>query len=306
MTSGFVVENGGMQSSIQDKGRVGVSDIGLTQSGVMDEMAFGYANMLVGNALNTAVIEVAMGGLVLRSQGTHTLVVTGAMMHPTCNGEPFEMWKTIVVHDGDEIRLGFATAGQFAYIAVAGGFITPLSYGSYSTSLKEGLGGIAGRKLLKGDLLSSHGEVHRLVRALEPHHVPTYPQHITLRVVKGYQEVMFDEAAQRTFFGATYTFKGEGNRMGYRLSGDKVIPKQTGILSEPICYGAIQLPTHGEPIVLLKERQTIGGYPKIGSVITVDCFKLAQLKTGGTVRFEEISAEDALEITRKFYTFFTF
>lgn len=94
--------------------------------------------------------------------------------------------------------------------------------------------------------------------------------------------------------------------MGYRLSGEKVSSRVTGILSEPICFGAIQVPSHGEPIVLLKERQTIGGYPKIGSVIAVDCFKLAQLQAGGRVRFEVIDREKAREITRAFYTFFRF
>lgn len=114
---------------------------------------------------------------------------------------------------------------------------------------------------------------------------------------------MFDEKAQEIFFNSTYTFKGEGDRMGYHLAVEKVVPNATGILSEPICYGAVQVPSHGEPIVLLKERQTIGGYPKIGSVIAVDCFKLAQLKAGGKVRFKEVSLEEAQRATKAFYTF---
>jgi allophanate hydrolase subunit 2 len=167
------------------------------------------------------------------------------------------------------------------------------------------LGGIEGRKLKAGDILPTLGArcpVDR--RKLERKFIPKYTDIVTLRVVKGYQEAMFDAQAQETFFNSTYTFKGEGDRMGYRLSGEKVIPSATGILSEPICYDAVQVPSHGEPIVLLKERQTIGGYPKIGSIIAVDCFKLAQLKAGGRVRFKEVSIEEAQRATKAFYAFF--
>lgn len=305
MRYGFIVENGGIQSSIQDAGRKGVSDIGLTQSGAMDEMAFGYANLLVGNAFNTPTIEVALGGLVLRAKGDMCIALCGAPMQPKLNGEVVGMWQVHQLKKNDILSLGFAASGQFAYIAVAGGFETPYLYGSYSTSIKEGLGGVEGRKLKAGDELPTFGNRCPMdKRRLEKEFIPEYPLSITLRVVKGYQEHMFDVHAQKVFFESEYTFKGEGDRMGYRLSGEKVIPSQTGILSEAICYGAIQVPSHGEPIVLLKERQTIGGYPKIGSVIAVDCFKLAQLKSGGLVRFKEISLEEARESSRKFYNFF--
>jgi biotin-dependent carboxylase-like uncharacterized protein len=303
--NGFIVENGGLQSSIQDAGRRSFSDIGLTQSGAMDELAFGYANFLVGNPFNTAAIEIALGGASFRAKSEICIAICGVNMQPTCNGHSIALWQTYQLRRGDVISFGFANEGQFTYIAVAGGFQTPFAYGSYSTSLKEGLGGIEGRKLKAGDILPTLGArcpVDR--RKLERKFIPKYTDTVTLRVVKGYQEAMFDAKAQETFFNSTYTFKGEGDRMGYRLSGEKVIPSATGILSEPICYGAVQVPSHGEPIVLLKERQTIGGYPKIGSIITVDCFKLAQLKAGGKVRFKEVSIEEAQRATKAFYAFF--
>lgn len=303
--NGFIVENGGLQSSIQDAGRRGFSDIGLTQSGAMDEMAFGYANFLVGNTFNTPAIEIAMGGASFKARSEMCIAICGANMQPTCNGHSIALWQTHPLRRGDVITFGFANEGQFAYIAVAGGFQTPFAYGSYSTSLKEGLGGLEGRKLKTGDLLYTFGNrcpVDR--RKLERKFIPKYPETITVRLVKGYQEAMFDAASQEIFFNSVYTFKGEGDRMGYRLSGEKVVPTHTGILSEPICYGAVQVPSHGEPIVLLKERQTIGGYPKIGSVIAVDCFKLAQLKAGGKVKFKEVSLKEAQRVMRAFYTFF--
>ena len=305
MSKGFLVENGGVQSSIQDAGRRGFSDIGLTQSGAMDEMAFGYANFLVGNDFNTPCIEVALGGLVLKAQSDMCIAICGATMHPKLNGHTMSLWQIHQIKSGDMLAFAYASEGQFAYLAVAGGFQTPHLYGSFSTSVKEGLGGIEGRKLKAGDQLSTSGARCPMERRkLEKQHIPHYPDEITLRLVKGYQEAMFDASAQATFFNSVYTFKGEGDRMGYRLSGEKVVSSATGILSEPICYGAVQIPSHGEPIVLLKERQTIGGYPKIGSVIAVDCFKLAQLRSSGRVRFAEVSLEEARRVTRAFYTFF--
>ena len=305
MSRGFLVENGGVQSSIQDAGRRGFSDIGLTQSGAMDEMAFGYANFLVGNDFNTPCIEVALGGLVLKAQSDMCIAICGATMHPKLNGHTMSLWQIHQIKSGDMLSFAYASGGQFAYLAVAGGFQTPHLYGSFSTSVKEGLGGIEGRKLKAGDQLPTSGARCPMERRkLEKQHIPHYPDEITLRLVKGYQEEMFDASAQATFFNSVYTFKGEGDRMGYRLSGEKVVPSATGILSEPICYGAVQIPSHGEPIVLLKERQTIGGYPKIGSVIAVDCFKLAQLRSSGRVRFTEVSLEEARRVTHAFYTFF--
>jgi len=305
MSRGFLVENGGMQSSIQDAGRRGVSDIGLTQSGAMDEMAFGYANFLVGNDFNTPAVEIALGGLILKAQSEMCIAICGATMHPKLNGHTLGLWQVHQLQKGDVLSFGYASEGQFAYLAVAGGFQTPYLYGSYSTSIKEGLGGVEGRKLKVGDILPTSGARCPMDRRkLEKQFIPQYPNEISLRLVKGYQEEMFDASSQATFFNSVYTFKGEGDRMGYRLNGEKVLPSATGILSEPICYGAVQIPSHGEPIVLLKERQTIGGYPKIGSVIAVDCFKLAQLRAGGRVGFVEVSLEEARRVTQAFYTFF--
>jgi len=304
--NGFIVQNGGLLSSIQDAGRVGVNDIGLTQSGAMDELSFGYANLLVGNPFNTPVIEIALGGLVLHVKGRVSIAITGADMAPTCNAKPLALWETHTLSEGDVLAFAFATSGHFAYLSIAGGLQTPLCYGSFSTSIKEGLGGIEGRKLVKEDGILSRGTVLTDKRRLQKRFIPTFSQSITLRVLKGYQEALFDEGVQKTFFTTPYVYKGEGDRMGYRISGEKVIPLASGILSEAICYGAIQVPSHGEPIILLKERQTIGGYPKIGSVIGVDCFKLAQLQVGGEVRFEAISLEKARAKAQAFYTWATF
>lgn len=305
--NGFRVHNGGILCSIQDAGRKGLNDIGLSQSGAMDERSFGYANLLVGNAFNTPTIEIALGGASFVALGSMCIAICGADMSPTCNGHPLALWATHQLRKGDTLSFGYASKGQFCYLAIAGGFKTPFLYGSFSTSLKEGLGGIEGRKLKKDDvLLSVEARCPISRRVLEKEFIPSFPDEVTLRVVKGYQESLFDAKAHEVFFTTPYTYKGEGDRMGYRLSGEKISSRVTGILSEPICFGAIQIPAHGEPIVLLKERQTIGGYPKIGSVITVDCFKLAQVQAGAKVRFEAITQEKARALTQAFYQFFRF
>ncbi|MDD2385000.1 MAG: biotin-dependent carboxyltransferase family protein [Sulfurospirillaceae bacterium] len=304
--NGLMILNGGLQSSIQDAGRVGVSDIGLTQSGAMDELAFGYVQMLLGNAFNTSTIEIALGGLSFKAQGRVCIALGGADMGCTLNGQAISMWTTYNLMDGDILSFGFASAGHFAYVGVVGGFQTPKLYGSYSTSMKEGLGGIEGRKLSAGDFLACAPSQLKEKRYLKQEFVPNYGEEVNLRLVLGYQEALFDEAQKEAFFNTVYTYKGEGDRMGYRLSGEKIVPKVNGILSEPICYGAVQIPTHGEPIVLLKEHQTIGGYPKIGSVLSMDCFKLSQIKPGGRVRFKVISQNEAQAIAQAFYHFFRF
>lgn len=301
--NGFIVAHGGFQSSIQDSGRVGFGDIGLTQSGAMDEYAFGFANKLVGNPFNTSVIEIAMGGLKLKVKGKMCIALCGANMGCTLNAQKISPWQTYNLEDGDALYFNFAKEGQFAYIAVMGGFQTPISLGSFSTSIKEGLGGIEGRKLQKGDFLPCLATSSK-TKSLDKQWIPTYANTLTLRLVLGYQSELFTPEQHHTFFNTPYMYKGEGNRMGCRLSGQKIIPKVSGILSEPICFGAVQIPLHGEPIVLLKERQTIGGYPKIGSVLGIDCFKLAQLNAGGKVHFEAIGLAEALEKTRVFYRFF--
>lgn len=305
--NGFLVQSGGMLCTIQDAGRKGLNDIGLSQSGAMDERSFGYANLLVGNAFNTPTIEIALGGASFVALGSMCIAICGADMNPSCNGKPVALWTTHQLQKGDILSFGYASKGQFAYLSIAGGFQTPYAYGSFSTSIKEGLGGIDGRKLKNDDLLLSiEASCPMDRRTLEQEFIPSFPEEVTLRVLKGYQEELFDAKAHEVFFSTAYTYKGEGDRMGYRLSGEKISSSVTGILSEPICYGAIQVPSHGEPIVLLKERQTIGGYPKIGSVITVDCFKLAQVQAGAKIRFKAIDKEEARAVTQAFYQFFSF
>jgi allophanate hydrolase subunit 2 len=184
---------------------------------------------------------------------------------------------------------------------VLGGYNGDAEFGSFSMNIKEGIGG---RALRAGDFLpytcKNLSENRRLPVFLRP----DYDAPLSLRVIAGYQWNMFGEDERQKFFASTYRVTAQNDRMGYRLCGTKIKATCNGIISEPIAFGSIQIPSHGEPIVLLKERQTIGGYPKIGSVIPIDCFKLGQMKQDSVVTFTLIEKEEAREISKTFYGFF--
>ncbi len=294
---GFLVEQAGLLSLIQDSGRFGAFNIGLTNGGPIDLLAFHWANRLCRNTLDVTAIEVSVGGLTLKAQVDTTIAITGADMPLTINGEVKSTWRSYQVKAGDVIALGFATQGVRCYLAVAGGFnITP-SFGSTATVCREGIGGLDGDKLQVGDVLScaqsnTHPNTNKNL-LLEDKLIPTYSNDVVLHTIPSYQQQHFSTHQQRLFFSHEYTVSKSFDRMGYRLEGQAIKCDIDGILSEGICHGAVQIPADGQPIILLNDRQTIGGYPKIGAVSSVDTAKLGQLSQGGKVRFEPISMEQA-------------
>ena len=296
-TQGFLVKQAGLLSLIQDAGRFGAFNIGLTNGGPLDLLAFQWANRLCGNTLSATAIEISIGGLTLTAQVDTTLAVTGANMPLTINGEVKALWRSYHVKAGDVIALGFATQGVRCYLAVAGGFCITPSFGSTATVCRENVGGLNGGKLLEGDVLTctssdkSSDKKHNLL--LVDKLIPTYTDEIVLHTVPSYQQQHFSSHQQRLFFSNEYTVSKSFDRMGYRLEGQAIICDIEGILSEGICHGAVQIPADGKPIVLLNDRQTIGGYPKIGAVSSIDTAKLGQLNQGGKVRFEPITMEQA-------------
>lgn len=290
---GFLVKQPGMLSLIQDAGRFGAFNIGLTNGGPIDSGAFQWANRLCANELNTTALEVSIGGLALIAQLDTTIAITGANMPLTINGQVKELWRSHSVKAGDEIELGYATEGFRSYLAIAGGFIIPSRFGSTATVCRERIGGLTGDKLNVGDILPciSHLRKHDLM--LPENYRPKFTPEVILHTVLSYQQQYFSSHQQRLFFSSEYTVSKSFDRMGYRLEGQKITCDIDGILSEGICHGAVQIPADGQPIVLLNDRQTIGGYPKIGAVSSVDTCKLGQLSQGCKVHFEPISMEQA-------------
>ena len=290
----MLVVRPGLLSLLQDRGRFGVHHIGLTNGGPLDQEAFAWANRLLGNDANACVIEVSFGGLQLQAQVDTYIAVTGADMPLQIDGVTQELWSTHKVNAGSKISLGFAQQGTRTYVAVAGGWQTPYSFGSRSTVVREKIGGLSsGARLTDNDLLAC-AETTSLQRyTLTESYQPRYANHAELRVILGYQQALFSPSTQQLFFTSTYTLTDRADRMGMRLEGANVACGTSQMLSEGICHGAIQIPADGQPIVLLNDRQTIGGYPKIGAVISQDTARLTQLRPGDTVDFTPVDIHDA-------------
>jgi biotin-dependent carboxylase-like uncharacterized protein len=294
---GLIVTNAGVLSLIQDAGRYGAFNLGLTNGGPADSLAFYWANRLCGNALNSTAIEISLGGLQLTAQIDCVVAITGAPMPLTINGQPKDLWQSFLVKAGDTIHLGFTPLGVRCYLAVAGGFDIKPIFGSTATVCRESIGGISGGKLLDNDVLPCQAvskSANKLPQLkLAEHEQPKYSNDVLLHTVLSYQQQYFSSIEKRLFFSSEYEISKHWDRMGYRLQGRAIKADITGILSEGICYGAVQIPADGQPIVLLNDRQTIGGYPKIGAVISQDCAKLSQCRQGDKVRFEAISMSES-------------
>ncbi len=291
--SGFVVKQPGLLTLIQDRGRFGAHNLGLTNGGPLDFLAFDWANRLIGNESNASCLEVSFGGLLLESEIDTAIVVTGAQMPVKINDETVEQWQTHPINKGDSIELGYATNGTRAYLAVAGGFKIAPSFGSTATVVREKIGGLHGDKLQAADLLPCEPQTWSQNYRLAEAEQPKYPDSAVLRMVLGYQQSAFGLVEHQRFFSAEYQVTERSDRMGFRLEGEAIKSGMVGMLSEGICHGAIQIPADGQPIVLMNDRQTIGGYPKIGSVIPQDTAKLAQLSPDSRINFESISPEYA-------------
>lgn len=291
--TGLRVVNPGLLSLLQDGGRIGYHGIGLTTGGPLSREAFNWANLLLGNQPGACALEVSFGGLELEALVTTQVAVTGAENKVAVNDEATDMWRGITLRPGDRLRLDFCTAGCRNYVAVADGFEVQPVFGSCSTVVREGLGGLNGAKVGRDQILPCGESTERTLLQLPNENRPCYSDEATVRVVPGYQFEQFSKISRQLFFASEYIVSEAADRMGYRLEGPAIPSATRTMLSEGICLGAIQVPADGQPIVLLNDRQTIGGYPKLGSVLSLDCDRLSQLRPGGVVRFRPISGLDA-------------
>ncbi len=293
---GFEVLNGGIFTTVQDLGRFGFMHLGITQSGAMDELAYRWSQKLLGDQ-NGNALEI-MAGLKLKATSSIQIALCGADLDFRLNGISRPIWQTHRIGAGDILSFERRISGQRAYLAVKGGFDVAKEYGSYSTTLREGIGS----KFKKGDLLpfDSCTDTHTIFRVKQAYR-PDYEKSLTLRILLSYQEEHFSQEEKEKFFNSSYEVTLQSDRMGYKLKGPPITSTQDGIISEAIAFGSVQIPKDGQPIVLLKERQTIGGYPKIGTVLPIDCFRLAQAAIGSSVKFEAIGVAEAQENIKVFY-----
>lgn len=296
----ITVLNPGLLTTVQDLGRVGYQQFGVSVSGVMDPRATTIANILVDNPDGEAVLECTMMGPHLQFNKANVIAITGGDLGATLDGQPVQTYRAIKVEAGQVLRFTAPKKGCRAFIAFAGGLDIPEVMGSRSTYMKAKIGGFKGRKLEKGDEIGFRDpkpELRNLnLRSMAPEFVPR--AEYTVRVVLGPQDDYFTDDGIQTFLSQVYTVTPEFDRMGCRLDGPVIKHKDGGdIISDGIAFGAIQVPSAGTPIIMLGDRQTTGGYTKIANVISADFRILAQLKTGDKVRFEKVSvkaAQDAL------------
>lgn len=287
----------GLLTTIQDLGRYGFQRYGIPPAGAVDSYALRIGNLLLGNEEGEAGLEVTLIGPTLRFEEDCWIAITGADLGARINDMDAPLWETIPVTRGD--ILSFAAErpkkGMRAYITVAGGIDIPPILGSKSTYLRATLGGVEGRALRQGDRLNiKPRESHH--RRLPHEYIPQYKLK-SIRVILGPNEDHFTSEGIRTFFSSEYQVLPESDRMALRLKGPKIEHKKgADIISEPVCTGAIQVPGNGQPIVLLTDRQTTGGYAKIGVVISADLPRLAQAQPGDMVSFEECSLEMAYQL----------
>lgn len=298
---GIRIKEGGVLTTVQDSGRVGFQSIGISVTGATDLRAYELGNLLVGNETGEAGLETTMAGLSLEFLEANTIAITGGDMKPKLNEKPVAMYRAIEVKKGDVLAFTGMRSGFRSYIAFAGGLDVPLIYGSRSTHLRCQFGGKEGRRLQAGDEIGFLSPKSTLPgMSMRFVNQEQYPQDAVLRVVMGPQDDYFSEEGIRTFLSEEYTTTRQMDRLGARLSGPAIEhSKEAGIISDGVAFGSIQVPGNGQPIIMLADRQSTGGYTKIASVISADIPFLAQLMPGRKVRFQKVSVSEAQDIYLK-------
>ena len=296
---GIIVLNSGMKTTIQDRGRYGYQSSGFSVSGVMDRRSATLANFLVGNEPGEPVIEFVLTGPEISFTKDTIIALTGGDFHPRVNGNPVENYCAIEIRKGDRLSLPFAKTGSYGYLAIANGLEIEKIMGSFSTNTRVHIGGFKGRPLENGDSIpfarSRKQDENALVRRMKPEVFEETK--VELRVVLGPEEDSFTKKGIETFLSNEYTLTSQIDRMGYRLEGEEIEHKASAdIITNGIAFGAVQVPAHGNPIIMLADRQTTGGYTKIANIISVDIYRLVQLREGDSVTFSEVSPEEAQRI----------
>jgi biotin-dependent carboxylase-like uncharacterized protein len=281
----------GPLATVQDLGRSAWRDRGISRCGALDELALGWGNLLVGNPADAAGLEFTLGPASLRFDADCCVAVTGTDADASLDGQPLRPWWRRRVRAGQTLKLAAPRERMRSYVAISGGIALPRELGSRSTDLKAGFGGLDGRALRDGDRLPLDPPATLPARAvgLRP---PDWDA--ALRVLPGPEHEEFAPASRETFWRNGWQVTPQSNRMGYRLAGPVLVREHGAELaSHGVLPGVIQVPPSGQPIVLLADAQTTGGYPKIGVVIRADLWKLAQLRLGAMLRFVPCTLDDA-------------
>lgn len=294
----------GLLTTVQDLGRFGFQRFGMPVSGAMDAVALRLANRLVGNADEAAGLEITVQGPELLFERAAVIALAGADLSPAINQIPVPLWTALEVGSGSTLSFGTRRTGARTYLAVAGGIDVPVVLGSRATHLASRTGGFAGRALASGDILLGgppSPESSRSIGRTVPSSVrPPYSANPSLRVILGPQADHFSTEAVETLLRSRYTLTPQSDRMGYRLSGPPLVHiGSPDLISDATPRGALQVPADQQPILLMADCQTTGGYPKIAVVITADLPLAAQLLPGDTVGFALVELREAQALARE-------
>lgn len=297
---GIKVIKAGMLSTIQDLGRKGYRKDGVIESGAMDKDALRIGNLILGNEETEAGLECTLTGPSILFESDALIAITGADLSPELDGVPIEMWRPIVVVKGAVLSFGEAIAGCRAYLSIQGGFDLPEVLGSHATYLRAGFGGFEGRALKKNDRIAFNLDVPVLPEQLNwsvsrSLYAPLNPRQI--RVMKGPEFELFQEKSIAGLFLNDFKITNAADRMGYQLEGSLLQLKTAKeMLSSAVAFGTVQVTAQGNPIVLMADHQTTGGYPRILQVLSIDLGKLAQLRPGELIQFELLNLKQAQKL----------
>ncbi|QJR79425.1 biotin-dependent carboxyltransferase family protein [Alteromonas pelagimontana] len=294
MGKGIKILQSGPLALVVDSGRRGSQHQGFCESGPMDESAYFWANWLCANAADNPVIE-AIGALAIEAQKNLAVAITGPEVSVIVNGRSMSAWQTLRLKAGDTLSIDTKRFGTKSYVAIAGQWQIAKIVGSVSTVRREGLGGLSGngQPLQNNDCIAVTTLPNNADRQIPDILRPDYTLTSALEVINGYQYDSFPTTSIRRFFNEEYSLTTEIDRMGYRLSGHPVAGAPPSMRSEGINAGSIQIPPDGQPIVMMRDRQTLGGYPKIGCVASYDLARLAQAVPGDTVAFRAVDPNNA-------------
>lgn len=284
----------GLLTTVQDRGRFGCGALGVGQAGPMDEVVHRLANALVGNPDDAAALEITLIGPRLRFEADATIALAGAEFDARIDGIPLTPWRPVRVKAGSVLDGGRALRGARASLAVAGGFHAKSVLGSVATDVNAGFG----TPLRADDTLAFTGTdpvfVEHPAWSLDPRPWFDTDASKPVRLIRGRHFDVLTAASRSALFGAEFRIAVESNRVGYRLDGLRLeLVRPVEIVSEPLAFGALQLPPGGQPIALMAEHPVTGGYPRIGQVAAIDLPRLAQRRPGDPLRFEEIDLDEA-------------
>ena len=299
------VISSGLLTTVQDLGRRGYQRYGIPVCGALDPVSLRIANILVGNPEGEAGLEITVLGPTIRFTSDSVFAVVGANFRLGVDGREVRTWESVKVSAGSVLSIGAASDGLRAYLAVSGGIDVPVVMNSRSTDLKGEFGGFDGRALRDGDSLPVGCSPHvadwsEMGLPVGISRQPTYGQEFQIRVVLGPQDGEFTQSGVNAMLTSEYTVSVESDRMGYRLEGAEIAHRSgPDIVSDGTALGSIQVPGSGQPIILLADRGTTGGYTKIATVIAPDIGLLTQAMPGAKVRFSAVSVDEAHQALRE-------